>query len=282
MSYSAMERRFEMLHNLQEGKEEADVLDFASSTMYSDNVRTEEAVTNGFNSSRIHKINAIGVVWKVRTCLWMKMYEELKSFQQQNKHTIVPVTVTTKQLAQWLEQKRCEYKAYMDMSRGPNTEKKIPSIEEGIRLLEQIPSFIWQTPLATSLWETHFQQLIEYKETFGDCNVPVPYKMKPELGEFVRTQRVLYKLKKEGIRAWWTLSYEQVDRLEEIGFSWLVAGGVEEGGLDRDVLNNLQEGGTHVIHSRSTSPSDVIATEDETITSHEGENMEEEQNPSQP
>jgi len=66
------------------------------------------------------------------------MYEELKSLQQQNKHTVASETVTTKQLAQWLEQKICEYKAYMDISRGPNTEKKIPSIEEGIRLLEQI------------------------------------------------------------------------------------------------------------------------------------------------
>jgi len=147
-------------------------------------------------------------------------------------------------------------------------------------------------------WDTLFQQLIKYKGTFGDCNVPVPHKIKSELGEFVRTQRVWYKLRKEGMYAWWTLSDDQVDRLEEVGFSWLTAGGVEEGGMDSDVvcgtqckisqmeiLNNLQKEATHLFHSRSTpSPmrSDNIRAEDKAITFHEEEDTEEEQNSSQP
>eukprot|EP00957_Ditylum_brightwellii_P122700 9357643-Ditylum_brightwellii.AAC.1 len=151
------------------------------------------------------------------------MYEELKSFQQKNKHTIVPETVTMKQLVYWVDEHRREYRAYMDTT-GCRIRKR-----KRVQLTEE------RIPLKRSEWNIHFQLLMEYKETCGDCNVPVPYKIKPELGKFVRTQRVLYKLRKEGIHTWLMLSDEQVDHLDEIGFSWLETGGVQEEDIDRDL-----------------------------------------------
>mmetsp|Transcript_34462 Transcript_34462/g.46146 ORF Transcript_34462/g.46146 Transcript_34462/m.46146 type:complete len:108 (+) Transcript_34462:1455-1778(+) len=70
--------------------------------------------------------------------------------------------------------------------------------------------------------EKCFEELLEYKETFGNCNISVPYKIKPELGEFVRTHRILYGQKKKGIND--LLSDEQMDRLEKVGFCWAVRG----------------------------------------------------------
>jgi len=74
--------------------------------------------------------------------------------------------------------------------------------------------------------EKCFEELLEYKETFGNCNVPVPYKIRPELGEFVRTHRILYRHKKTGIND--LLSDEHMDRLEKVGFCWAVKGAVKQ------------------------------------------------------
>jgi len=46
-----------------------------------------------------------------------------------------------------------------------------------------------------------------------------------ELGEFVRTHRILYRQKKEEIID--LLSDEQIDRLEKVGFCWMAKGAVK-------------------------------------------------------
>jgi len=47
-----------------------------------------------------------------------------------------------------------------------------------------------------------------------------------ELGEFVRTHRILYGQKKKGIND--LLTDEQIDRLEKVGFCWEVKGAVKQ------------------------------------------------------
>jgi len=97
----------------------------------------------------------------------------------------------------------------------------LPFHRKAYTSFRKIPNFTWQESRKKC-----FEELLEYKETFGNCNVPIPYKIKPELGEFVRTHRVLYGQKKKRINE--LLSEEQVDRFEKVGFCWAVNGAVKQ------------------------------------------------------
>jgi hypothetical protein len=66
-------------------------------------------------------------------------------------------------------------------------------------------------------WGHRFQQLVDYKETHGDCSVPYRYSVNPQLGAWVKTQR---SMKRKA-----TLGDERKAQLESIGFDW----GREEG-----------------------------------------------------
>ena len=61
-------------------------------------------------------------------------------------------------------------------------------------------------------WWTRFEELEEYKQKVGDCNVPQSYKDNPQLGAWARGQRQSYKKN--------NLSAERVEMLESIGFEW--------------------------------------------------------------
>ena len=61
-------------------------------------------------------------------------------------------------------------------------------------------------------WDERYGQLIAYKQTHGDCNVPAKWKDNPELGIWCSTQRSAYKSN--------NLSQDRVTRLKELGFVW--------------------------------------------------------------
>lgn len=66
-------------------------------------------------------------------------------------------------------------------------------------------------------WDEMFKQLKEYKEQNGHCRVPQRYKANPQLGRWVNNQRYLYKKKNQDRE---TITEEQINRLEGIGFEW--------------------------------------------------------------
>ncbi|MBA3665010.1 MAG: Helicase associated domain protein [Bacteroidetes bacterium] len=60
--------------------------------------------------------------------------------------------------------------------------------------------------------EIRFQQLREFKATFGHCDVPLKFKENPRLGQWVVAQRMLYRQNK--------LKAETIERLNALDFSW--------------------------------------------------------------
>ena len=69
----------------------------------------------------------------------------------------------------------------------------------------------WENPYY--LWETRFNELKEYKEQHGDCDVP---QRKGQLGTWVSRQRTSYNNKK--------LPADRIRLLDGIGFKWKVMG----------------------------------------------------------
>jgi hypothetical protein len=61
-------------------------------------------------------------------------------------------------------------------------------------------------------WETHFQQLVEYKLAHGDCNVPLEYSHHPDLGKWLKNQRRSHQKGQ--------LKDERKNRLNGIGVVW--------------------------------------------------------------
>ena len=61
-------------------------------------------------------------------------------------------------------------------------------------------------------WEGRLEELKQYKQVKGDCNVPYQYDANPQLATWVKNQRKAHKKGK--------LSPEQIRSLEGIGFVW--------------------------------------------------------------
>lgn len=76
-------------------------------------------------------------------------------------------------------------------------------------------------------WNAHFDELVKYKEKYGDCNVAISGKKNgsdevyKKLGQFVSDQRTYHRYVREGKPS--SLTPERIRRLTEIGFSWTVA-----------------------------------------------------------
>ena len=79
------------------------------------------------------------------------------------------------------------------------------------KLLEEI-GFTWELASPRQPWEIRYDELLQFKATHGDCDVPAEYLANPVLGKWVSRQRQNKKDNK--------LSLEREQLLNEAGFIW--------------------------------------------------------------
>ncbi|RKZ83353.1 MAG: hypothetical protein DRR19_19260 [Candidatus Parabeggiatoa sp. nov. 1] len=133
---------------------------------------------------------------KERLQSWEVMFQQLVEFKEVHGHCNVPIGYENPRLATWVSKQRLN-------------KKKETLNQECINKLNGV-GFDWN-PLATS-WEKKYAMLVEYRNTYGNCNVPQGWSENKELATWVAHQR---KNKQKG-----TLSEEYIDRLNKIGFVW--------------------------------------------------------------
>ena len=92
--------------------------------------------------------------------------------------------------------------------------------KERIQALEDI-GFSWDAQ--EDIWQQRFNELKEYRERYGDCNVPSQWSENPQLGRWVSTQRSQYRLYQEGKKS--SMTKERMQALESINFEWRVRKG---------------------------------------------------------
>jgi len=63
---------------------------------------------------------------------------------------------------------------------------------------------------------------MEYKNEYGNCNVPNRYEPNKQLGPWVHTQRQQYRLLQQGKKS--HMTDERIAKLEKIGFQWRLNG----------------------------------------------------------
>jgi len=163
------------------------------------------------SAERIAKLDAIGFAWgssrKAAVMLgeqmvseaWKSRFDELVTYKQAHGNCDVPTEWTQNQrLANWVSMQR-------------QTKKRDALPEAQIKLLDEI-GFNWRADHDRQSWEVRYAELLTFKEEHGHCDVSVRNPDNPSLGLWVANQR---SNKKRG-----KLTLEQVQLLDEVGFSW--------------------------------------------------------------
>lgn len=153
------------------------------------------------DSTRVEKLNKIGMLWSVPDTQWKIGYEEAKKYYSEHGNISVNidyVTPTGFRLGIWIRTQR--------KSKLSNTQKK---------LLEDL-GMIWS--VFDDKWVKGFDEAKRYYSIHGDLRVPAGYITDSDyhLGSWIGTQRARYYLKNNEK----ALSDQQINRLEEIGMIW--------------------------------------------------------------
>jgi len=163
------------------------------------------------SAERIAKLDSIGFAWasgkRARVELgeqmvsksWKTRFVELLAYKQTHGDCDVP--------AKWEQNERLAN--WVSMQRQMKKRGLLP--EERVKLLEEI-GFNWRADRERQSWNVRYEDLMEFKELHGHCDVPLRYSVNPSLGVWVANQRYNKKRGK--------LSIEQERMLNLAGFPW--------------------------------------------------------------
>eukprot|EP00980_Cylindrotheca_fusiformis_P005713 scaffold1192_cov58-Cylindrotheca_fusiformis.AAC.7 len=145
---------------------------------------------------------------------WNQHYQELVAFKGKHGHCRVPQKCEPKEsLSQWVKRQRYH-------------RKHKPGIisEDRIRKLDEI-GFVWDAQ--GLVWQTRFEELLEFKRNHDHCSVPYKYSHNQKLATWVKCQRRQYQMLQQGKQSHLTL--ERVKLLGDAGFVWNPRGGSGSG-----------------------------------------------------
>jgi hypothetical protein len=92
------------------------------------------------------------------------------------------------------------------------------SIYPNVKMNTPVRSSVDRKNQQAKAWFDRFRELCNYKERFGDCNVPQKFEENPSLGIWVNKQRMEYKLLQDGEKS--SMSPDRLAYLQSIGFAW--------------------------------------------------------------
>jgi hypothetical protein len=151
---------------------------------------------------------------------WKRMFDELVCYREAHGNFDVPVKwEANPQLGMWTAAQRSLGKSGR---LRPDRKQMLDGID-----------FDWRTECRKEDWAIRLEQLREYKERLGDCNVPVRWPENKQLGMWVAAQRTMRKSGK--------LQQNREKLLSEIGFEWRVDSHNEEWVSRLDQLKAYRE-----------------------------------------
>ena len=163
-------------------------------------VHRQRSTRETISEERRKKLDSISFTWKAREAHiivdWKVGFQQLVEYKRVHGNCNVPrACKANPQLGLWVNKQRL---------------RKETMTEERKKRLNCI-GFTWKVREAYIIvsWEVRFEQLVEYKRVYGNCNVPQRYKANKQLGEWVGTQRKST-----------SMSEERRKRLNSIGFTW--------------------------------------------------------------
>ena len=183
-------------------------------------LKTNPKLANWVSSQRIqHKtgrlpheqvrlLGELGFSWKQREVgTWEDRLAEVAAFKEKNGHCEIPLNYPDNpKLGRFVNSMRTQRNS------GRLAADRIAKLDA--------LGFAWGTSGReevagegiTRAWKTRFDELLQYKQTHGNCNVPTEWRENPQLGHWVSHQRGFWK---RG-----TLHPERQRWLDKIGFDW--------------------------------------------------------------
>jgi Helicase associated domain len=185
---------------------------------------------------------------------WEVMFERLKQYKAVHGDCLVPKRYKDDtKLGTWVDTQRVQYKrtrnvsspTSLDSSLHDSADESADDIEsesargtpkssttmrattglteDRIQRLEQL-GFVWSV---REDWKKHYEELKQFKQRFGHCNVPARYTENRKLGIWVGAQRQQYRSlqqprKGSTRRRPPPLNQKRIDLLNELGFVWTV------------------------------------------------------------
>ncbi|KAG7359229.1 helicase domain protein [Nitzschia inconspicua] len=140
---------------------------------------------------------------------WNDRYQDLKAFVKKHGHCHVPIKYKDNiLLSRWIKRQRYQWKL--------KVEKKQSSLTDARQVKLEKLGFLWD--VRSIIWDTRYQELVEFHKRHGHCNVSINCKDFPKLGTWVKCQRRQHCLMISGHKTHMTPS--RVHLLQKIGFSW--------------------------------------------------------------
>jgi hypothetical protein len=141
---------------------------------------------------------------------WRGMFQKLIQYKLQHGHCCVPHSYQDDQkLARWVKRQRYQHKKFED--KDPTSTMTADRIEE----LNTI-GFVWHSH--ASAWQTKLNELKEFEQRKGHCNVPSNYPTNPPLAAWIRCQRRHCRLWKADSNS--AMTQQRYDLLESLGFDF--------------------------------------------------------------
>jgi len=169
--------------------------------------RKRNAEDSSFKSSREKGTSA-------RTESFEGRYKQIDDFRDEFGHCNVPSKYSVNpSLGYWCGTIR---KSYNQIQQGQTPSRSLT--QDQIERLEEI-GFKWKL---VETFEQHCRDLEAFKSEFGHCNVPCKYSVNPSLGYWCSKMRCAYNQIQQGQTPKCTLTQDEIERLEEIGFKWTV------------------------------------------------------------
>jgi len=145
---------------------------------------------------RIVKLEEIGFQWEPIDAFWEEKHAELIKYKNDHGHCDVKsYHLEYSSLYHWLNRQRNFFRS------GKLSEERIKKLED--------LGMVWELP---DVWLESYEELVNYKNQNGHCNLPHTKTNYSKLGVWATLQRTLYNQGK--------LLNERIIKLESIGFVW--------------------------------------------------------------
>jgi len=171
-----------------------------------------EGKKTNMTDERLRKLEEIGFIWVDQhggaKTNWEKKYHELRQYKAEFEDCLVPEDYQRNpRLGTWVAQQRKNYQLL-------NEGKPSDITEEQVSRLEKL-GFSWVPKIS---WFQYYEDLLRYREEFGNVNVPREYIPNPPLGNWVAEMRTQYKLRNAGKPS--KITDKRIEKLQDLGFLW--------------------------------------------------------------
>ncbi|KAL9183736.1 hypothetical protein ACHAXT_004592 [Thalassiosira profunda] len=172
---------------------------------------------------KVDKLNGLDFKWSLRETngSWDNWLKELREYLAQHGDVDVPLKYRPNPaLGAFVNRQRTEYRKLQQGLQTSLTEERMRDLGE--------LGFKWAIRVSRTPWDTRLEELKQFKEQHGHCNVPSTYPKNQPLAYWVFKQRGQFRIYKKRNyplapgerRQMCHMTPERIAKLDSVGFEW--------------------------------------------------------------